>query len=281
MNALRWLRRHQRDGGCFDAPCGVDPSCLEGGVAVIDSTRATALATLAFLGQGHTHKFGTWKRTVRAALGALRGSRPEAPTDALVAYTWARALAASRDSTLASDLERALAPVAARARGAIGDHHAWDREALAAAEAVMLPDVSAPPERWTWGPVPARDGGLTTFARGPLDVMPCAASVRLRADPSVDPRWLLETLPPRGVRDRLVVNPTAWLWGAWALRGRDDATSRAWFDATARTLLPAQRTGECACGSWDPPPGWTRVEATAVCVLALQEGLAWERARER
>lgn len=278
-NALRWLKRHQGDDGHFTASCNVASGCR---VASVEATRGTDLATLAFLGNGHSHRFGTFKRTVSAALGALRRSRPTtADTEAVAAYTWAKALAVSRDAQLASDLRQAIAPVWSRAmRGEVGEHPAWDRLALLESR-TALTDLPLPPESWTWGPLPARDGGLNVLAMSPLDVATCAASVRLWADPSLDASWLVDGLPATVAGARGVANPAAWFWGALALRGRDAATLRAWFRALDGTILPAQRSGHCVCGSWDPPPGWTRVEATAMCVLALEEGLAWRYARER
>lgn len=70
--ALGWLKRHQRpDGswraegnGCCDGP-------QEPGDARFDVS-VTSLALLAYLGTGHTHRYGVFKRVVRQGLFRLR-----------------------------------------------------------------------------------------------------------------------------------------------------------------------------------------------------------------
>jgi len=79
--ALEWLAAHQGEDGCWDAD-GFDEGCDCGGkgkgwhgedVPCPFDREVTALATLAFLGAGHTHQEGPYKNTVARSLARLKG----------------------------------------------------------------------------------------------------------------------------------------------------------------------------------------------------------------
>ncbi len=68
---LKWLKRHQHPSGHWDAD-GFPANCQDGvctgpGQSWTDPG-VTGLATLAFLGAGHTHRFGRYKDTVKRAV---------------------------------------------------------------------------------------------------------------------------------------------------------------------------------------------------------------------
>ena len=72
--ALRWLAAHQMPDGTWTADDQLDAcDCTEIGRPGPDYRAAlTGLAVIAFLREGHTHRDGELRDTVRAALGALR-----------------------------------------------------------------------------------------------------------------------------------------------------------------------------------------------------------------
>ncbi len=81
--ALKWLAAHQGEGGSWDAD-GFDADCDCGGkgkgwhgedAPCPFDREVTALATLAFLGAGHTHREGPYKEQVARALAWLRGGQ--------------------------------------------------------------------------------------------------------------------------------------------------------------------------------------------------------------
>jgi squalene cyclase len=72
--ALIWLRNHQspsgRWGGDFRAQCKETPCSGVAQLGWVDPG-LTGLATLAFLGAGHTHRAGRFKETVKKAIRYL------------------------------------------------------------------------------------------------------------------------------------------------------------------------------------------------------------------
>ncbi|MCW8140979.1 MAG: hypothetical protein KIT58_18915 [Planctomycetota bacterium] len=78
--ALRWLKFHQSADGRWDAAgwqqnCSRGPRCSGPGTEAGNShydVGITSLALLAFLGNGHTHRFGTFKATVNKGLNWLK-----------------------------------------------------------------------------------------------------------------------------------------------------------------------------------------------------------------
>lgn len=101
FNGLKWLASVQEPDGRWSASA---PGAAPGP----GDTAVTALAILAYLGNGHTHRFGTHKRTVAAALtwlkaqGALDATASASPTldRALRLMALAESHAVSRDYTL-------------------------------------------------------------------------------------------------------------------------------------------------------------------------------------
>jgi hypothetical protein len=115
QKALRWLLAHQRDDGHwdadgFDAAEGCDCTGKGGGwhgerVPCPFDREVTALATLAFLGAGHTHRDGLYAEPVGRALAWLR----RAPGGTLFATAYAtQALAEAYDLTADEELRPAV-----------------------------------------------------------------------------------------------------------------------------------------------------------------------------
>lgn len=124
--ALRWLSFHQSPDGRWDTD-GWQANCTKGkcsgpgtdnGDARYDAG-LTALALLAFLGNGHTHRFGTFKRTVNKGLQWLKHQQK---ADGSIAFdhgetiynhaigtmALCEAYAVSRDFTLKRYAEKAI-----------------------------------------------------------------------------------------------------------------------------------------------------------------------------
>ncbi len=112
VSALTWLTRNQENDGSWRSPArGSDVS-------------VTSLATLAFLGSGHTHRFGSHKRTVGKAIKWLKGQigiggdvatpGQRLPTldQALATMALCEAYAVSRDFSLKRYAERATRALA-------------------------------------------------------------------------------------------------------------------------------------------------------------------------
>jgi hypothetical protein len=69
---LEWLQRQQRPGGNWQLHQGYPDA---GQSNLRTDTGATALALLAFLGDGHTHREGDYQNTVERGLGWLKGAQ--------------------------------------------------------------------------------------------------------------------------------------------------------------------------------------------------------------
>ncbi|MEZ6185464.1 MAG: prenyltransferase/squalene oxidase repeat-containing protein [Planctomycetota bacterium] len=130
--SFEWLASQQREDGSWASPEG------EHDVAT------TALVALAFLGEGHTHRFGEHKRTVNGALRYLRARKaPEGKLgwlDAAVrCWALAEAYAVSRDFTLKPHVEGARDALLAL-RGADGG---WGNGPDAASNTLAKPRPTA------------------------------------------------------------------------------------------------------------------------------------------
>ncbi|MCA8920940.1 MAG: terpene cyclase/mutase family protein [Planctomycetes bacterium] len=126
--ALGWLKRHQSPNGSWDSD-GWSANCSQGtcdgagtnaGDARLD-VGVTSLALLAFLGNGHSHRFGPFKRTVNQGLRWLKqqqradGSVGFDPSHgestyhhALATLVLCEAYAITRDFTLKRYAEKAV-----------------------------------------------------------------------------------------------------------------------------------------------------------------------------
>jgi hypothetical protein len=124
--ALRWLRNHQSPGGNWDTD-GWGDNCKKGRCSGPGHNRGdsrydvgiTGMALLAFLGNGHTHRFGTFKRTVNKGLRWLMKNQKgdgslgfhegeEIYNHAIATMALCEAFAVSRDFKLKKYAQRAV-----------------------------------------------------------------------------------------------------------------------------------------------------------------------------
>lgn len=116
--SLRWLKRHQDSESAF-CRCPGSPTCskLNG---QLEPLARDALALMAFLGCGHTHRFGTFKRTVSKVLRRLIKHQdtaghlgPQDSSQSILVHSLAtraliEAYAVSRDHRIKKYVTRAL-----------------------------------------------------------------------------------------------------------------------------------------------------------------------------
>lgn len=199
--ALAWLARHQSPDGSFGAvaftrQCDAPENGVCGGLGNPDhDVGLTALATLAFLADGHTHLQGEHAATVARALTWLR-SRQDPETGlvgprssheflyghALATQVLAELVQASTDPELQAALESAVRVILAARNPQsawrydwppIGDDDtsvtSWMVSALAAAEGAGIPiedDVRAGVLRWLVSATEAESGRIGYDAQG-------------------------------------------------------------------------------------------------------------------
>ncbi|MHC4914944.1 MAG: prenyltransferase/squalene oxidase repeat-containing protein [Planctomycetota bacterium] len=72
--ALRWLKRHQEADGSWDGTKYEGGQNVCGG-RIVSNVSVTALAVLAFLGAGHTHKSGNFRDTVKRGVDWLKSKQ--------------------------------------------------------------------------------------------------------------------------------------------------------------------------------------------------------------
>lgn len=129
LSALQWLKRVQKNDGHWqlhakNGKADTDPGYPDGGSTIAKTdVGATALALLCYLGAGHTHRDGAYKKEVAAALDWLRKKQqPDglvydrefdgpAPlyAHAQATIVLAEALAMTGDETLRPAVEKSLA----------------------------------------------------------------------------------------------------------------------------------------------------------------------------
>ncbi len=310
--ALRWLSRHQSPDGRWDADCWT-VHCRAGeqcegpgtnrGQARTD-VGVTALALLAFLGNGHSHVCGVHAERVRDGLSWLCSRQREdgslgrpADTDGfydhvLATLALAEAYALSRDPALQPFAEKALSfCVVVQDWDAVSEFRSaddmivasWLVQALRAGEAagwVLPPEALRGAEGWfrrAADPSSPRDtdrvpslNGALVFSRTLLGVGPGDDGLQgvVRALLATPPRW------PEG-EDTRWVDVDSWYFGTNAVfQAGASGEWKTWNHSLLRALLPRQRSRGCEDGSWDPVGRSSlaggRVHATAMSVLSLE-----------
>ena len=296
--ALRWLKTRQEPEGYFPDEAKRDVG-------------TTAKVALAFLGQGHTHRFGTYKRTVSKALRWLKrqqrrdgsiGYDPKQPETILDHFlaTWslAEAYAVSRDFTLKRYVEKALAFTLEGStpwslKGEAQPDTVGVGFATMALKACKTAGIAVPAEAWErvrkhFDAVSAASGqvGLRKAGDGgPSKTLPLGEALaylsRLFAGQrrsELGPLMKrLRAKPPAwkaGERDYVY-----WYFGTYALFQQGGEPWKAWFADADTTLLGNQRED----GSWPAvDTGQAKrgeVFTTAFAVAALEIWCRYERAR--
>lgn len=303
--AIAWLAAHQSadghwDGAAFDAACG---GC-GGETSRPMNVTLTGLATLAFIGAGHTHAAdGPYRDNVQRALswlkarqqpdGDLRGDETMY-SHAIGTTALAEALAATRDSSLRDAVRRAVEVITSSPglsagpddkAGSIGDTAVlgWQVMALHSARqggVQVPPEPLAAARRWLARVEDAKTPGVYSYQPGypPSESMTAEGLfVQLALGvPRDDPRTLgaisfLKGFPPAWNPEP---DPYYWYFATLALfHVRGEPWAR-WNEAITTELLRHQETSGKRAGSW-PPDGRSaavggRVYQTALCALVLE-----------
>ena len=311
--ALAWLEKHQSSDGRWD------PDMLEGGretfVANHDrrgagarsDTGVTGLAILSFLGAGHTHLEGKYRRTVQHGLEFLlrkQNSHGSLAGDArFYAATYCHGMAMlAICEALAMTGDHRIQPFAERAveftvrtqhpsnggwrykQGDLGDmsQFGWQVMALKSAELAGL-DI---PSQTQVGMLTFLDAcssvsqpGLASYRPAEkvsrtmtAEAMTCRCLLDVRQAPSAEAAastFILQELPGPGQ-----ANYYYWYYATLATFQTNSPAWQSWNEALQTALLGRQRsTGENA-GSWDPDSLWGsyggRVYSTALATLCLE-----------
>jgi hypothetical protein len=297
---LRWLVRHQERGGFWKPDKWEAPPKAS-------TERVTALATLALLGAGYTHKRGKFRDGVRRALTWLTGNQRagggiggDVLTHALCTQALAEAYGMTKDGKLRAAAQQAV-DHALKSRKA-GSGWPKARPDLTSTAAILMALKSA---RVAGLKVPGSgfsDGlafvGKVTDAKGHCRGLP----EEKKSSPAMTARGmvsrlftgtpnthrssvagaahLLTTLPSWGSRGK-GVDLDYWHWGSLAAFQHGGAAWKKWNAGLQRVLVENQRkrgpmdgSRHDVDGSWDPlgPAGKQlgRAGATALGTLCLE-----------
>ena len=324
--ALRWLDRHQAPDGHWSsarwdtrcAPLGGGPGHNQGDARY--DVGVTALALLAHLGNGHTHRWGRFREGIARGLTWLArrqredGSIGFDPTHGESTYNHALATQALCEA-YAITRDPALRPIAGEAVGFVlvaqNPGLGWKYGVRSgrndtSATAMMALALDAAKTAGFEVPEAATRGARNWFARAtaasgevgyetpgggsaflalndgkfdPLPAMTAAALFTRRklGQPAAEPILVrcaerVAAAPPAS-KDRQR-HYYYWYYGTQAMFQQGGEPWAAWNQAILRALLPGQRQGGCADGSWDPTGEWClaggRVYATAINALTLE-----------
>ncbi|MBM4023662.1 MAG: squalene--hopene cyclase [Planctomycetes bacterium] len=268
----------------------------------------TALALLAYLGAGNTHREGPYADQVARGIGFLaERQRPDGSLAgdadffaALYCHGMAtiavgECAAMSGDESLARVLERAVRhtvamqhPVTGGWRYAAGDRGdtsqlGWQVMALAAAKNVGLDGLDAAQGRargFLLSVSSGAAGGLASYRRGErpnvtmtAEALVCRLLLGMPADhpATAEALGLLSQSPPSSS----TYNIYTWYYATLASFHAGGPQWEAWNRRLQAALLPLQhRAGGPLDGSWDPDTVWGghggRVYATALAALTLE-----------
>jgi hypothetical protein len=319
--SLRWLHYHQdRPSGMWDANgfhknCDpkLPPECDGKGDQHSD-LKASALATLAFLDCGETHRTGTFKKTISLALkwliGQMKstgsigdpGAKNATEAHAIATEVLCCAYAMTDDFKLLTPAQQAVDFLAARQTKAGG----WKKSskaarpdavttafAVIALKAAKVAKLKVPDECFvkallffdTRNLEPTRKkAGILQLGRVQSAAAAAIGSIwcgRRRKDRRLAKLIeLLEKNPPKWDDGR---GPVYWYLATYAMFQYDTGDKwKKWAEIVKEMLLSKQRNGGCADGSWDPvaPDGKElgRVGMTALGQLTLQFWHLYRRA---
>lgn len=257
--ALRYLKRTQLpDGSWLD---GAEPDA---------KVAATARALLAYMGNGQTHRFGVFKRTVNTGLRWLKqqqkadGSVGGLRAHLLATQAIAEAYAVTRDFTLKRYAEKAW------------EHLATRRDDLAKDPALALCLHEALQA--------AKLGGATEDQQQAL-----AQALETAIGPKVEAtRWEVTVGQAlRGTAENAAerlgkLTPSdshAWRWGTAAAFQHGASAWKTWNTAMQKQTLPNQVTGGPDDGSWPAEGERSAFDVTVDYTLALESYYRYERAK--
>ena len=293
--ALKWLADHQEADGHWDARKHEGGGNVSGG-RIVSDVSVSALATLAFLGAGYTHKTAgkyrdnvaravTWLRAQQLESGAFvrDGSGYQVYDHCIGTLALAEAYGMTRDAELRPVAQKGVDYVIEIQEPYSGWHHGSFRSTSVLGWAVMalksarmaglsvdgrgfqgamnrLDEVTDPDS----GKVGYCRRGQSSFGRG--FVMTGVGMVSRffmgaeRDEPMLakGAGLLLTDVPQWKARCsvRDVQYFYHWYYGTLALFQMGGERWKKWNEGLKSTLLPNQRTDGDANGSWDPDAGW-------------------------
>ena len=303
--ALSWLAAHQSDDGRwdianFDAKCG---KCGGKGEYGKQNVAATALAVLAFLGAGQSHKTaGPHQEAIARAIawlvaqaresGDLRG-QGNMYDQGMATIALAEACGMTHDPSLRLPVTRAAKFIAGAQNretggwryfpGEEGDTSVfgWHLMALKSASMAGLPvsqEAIKRAEGWLDRVGGGEHGGLYGYqSQKPSPAMVAEGMFsrqllgRLPTDPSMieSAEYLLKYLPEAGDP-----NMYYWYYGTLAMFQHQGPSWEQWNRAMRKVLLSRQEASGAAKGSWPPGGQWGkqggRVIETAMAALCLE-----------
>jgi len=274
----------------------------------------TALAVLAFLGAGYTHKSGKYKDNVERAVKWLRakqlpcggwvraGSGMEIYDHTMATLAMAEAYGMSKDPALRKPAQKGIDYVLKQQVRYKGWRHGrwhstsvmgWAVMALKSARLAglkvdaagfqgatnRLSEVTDPRS----GKVGYSRRGFYPDSKGFVTTSVGMVCAQFMGTPNTDPIMkkqadLLLKLPPRWKKNCGHRSDVQffyhWYYGTLGMFQMGGEPWKQWNAALKKTLLPNQRKGGDADGSWDPTSGWApvggRVYSTAVGALILE-----------
>jgi hypothetical protein len=291
--ALRWLARHQEADGSWKpekwgAAKGASPE------------QVSALATLAFLGAGHSHKSGKFRGNVRRAVSWL-GKQQKADgsiggdvlAHALCTQALAESYGMSRSKSLKPGAQRAVDHLLKAQKPYSGWPKAKpDLETTAAVvvalktaktAGLMMPASGFQGAMAFLGKVTDKQGRCRNRP-GDVKVAPSMSargvlSKMLMGMPPTDKgvaggvKHMLGSLPVWGEGGKGVA-PPYWYWGTMAAFQASGDSWKKWNRATRGMLCDNQRKGGPGDGSWDPVGNGGkklgRVGSTALATMCLE-----------
>jgi len=303
--ALQWLAAHQSDDGRwavkdFDAKCG---QCGGQGEFNRQDVAATALATLAFLGAGHTHRSdGPYRHTVARAIawltaqardnGDLRG-QGNMYDQGMATIALAEACGMTRDASLSSIVERAVKFIASAQNvetggwryfpGEEGDTSVFGWQVMALKSASMA-HVAIPEEllnraeRWLERVGGGKYGGLCGYqGKNPSPAMAAEgmfARQLLGYAPTGDAMIETANYLRLHLPDNSDPNMYYWYYGTLALFQHQGTAWEQWNRAMRKAMLSSQDSEGTRNGSWPPRGQWGkqggRIVETAMATLCLE-----------
>jgi hypothetical protein len=311
--ALRWLVQHQESDGHWDAEkngAGREMTVLghdRSGAGAKAHTAVTALALLALLGSGNTHRDGPYAVNVQHGLeyllrvqgrdGNLGGQAEMFAfmySHGMASFALSEAYAMTHDKRLEQPLRAAIGYTIAAQHPTTGGWRyqihetgdtsqlGWQLMALKSAELGGLPMPGTTRDgaiRFLKSVSSGSNDGLASYRPGELPNRPMTAEALVcrqflgmaRDNPAANEAgdYLLADLPAKGR-----VNLYYWYYGTLGMYQLQGNHWQKWNEGLQAALVDSQSTQGDAAGSWEPVCIWAgyggRVYSTAMSALCLE-----------
>jgi hypothetical protein len=321
--ALRWLHFHRgKDGSIstkdFAANCKDEKQKCTGAATEKRDVQVTAIALLANLGNGQTHRIGVFKKTVRGFMRFLKSRQAEDGsftgkdagenfvTHAMAATAVSEAYAMTGDEALKAMALKALKHTLGCQKKDSGwgctkdaapdtPSTGWGVIALKTAKAAGL-DVPAQAfmnarkyfdqvtDGSGWTAMSASDKDKAGLPRGTAIALISRIFSGQKASDAIIKKGaalLAANLPARD-KDAKKVDFEYWFWGAYSMFQIGKENWQKWNTAQKNAILKFQKRGGCSHGSWDaagePAKSLGRAGVTAYAALTLEIYYRYSRA---